>query len=697
MIGVAVPVVGQTIKVRSKVVGKTPRVVGLNSGNFKPGSNTTTWWKWTGVNGARIFTAANRIETQDDVAPHGDGVTDEASFLARRKLLRADPSNPKYINFEAFKQGYARRSGHIDYAFALSELTANGIQPLIMSARTNGRYPIRDWADRWEHWQHYYAQAYYLGTNFNVQRFNIYNEPDHNSRTITQADFLMRLQLGSDAIQCALADVNRDTGKRLKVQILAPITAGSFNDYRARLKNTDTRDDKIGWGELVIKNMHTDFLGKRKRGFQLIHTYAYQQYNADGKEFAKDLAKLKREVTSDLKAMRSKAKIDFGLTEFNVHSNGVFESRTDNLDSPSRYARLGGILAGLTTQLPDELYMFKFSSNAREKELQGNAIFHNDRFNAPYNIGGASRAAGVLKLFTKGFCGSHDHHQLPTGYGKGQYAITSYNKDRGRFYLFLVNESTKSRKLNVDLSAWGVRPGAIAQVEEVSQRHLAEVTARIAVPRNRQVQYQQPGQSVVLISVPKIAAKIQALAPSDDAVVTAGNQAKMNDGKSKTLAIKNSTKRTEDRSASFLKFDLTGVADSRSVERAVLQLEVDQSSDYDIVHVYVVADSAWSESDITWETAANLKNTSASKKISDNFISGINETAEFVGHLSAHKNSDSAMLDVTDFVRNHEGRNVTFLLVREVRMEGENVDREIRFASKEDTKRAPKLWLELRK
>ena len=504
--------------------------------------------------------------------------------------------------------------------------------------------------------------------------------------------------MASDAIQSAAQDLKRDTGKRLKIQILAPITAGSAKDYRARLKNSDRRDDQIGWGELVIKNLHTDFLGKRRRGFQLIHTYAYQQYNADGGEYAADLASIKTQVAADLSAMRSPAKIDFGLTEFNVHSNGVFATRQDSLDSPSRYARLGGILAGLASQFPQELYLFKLSSNANEKELQKNAIFHNSRFDAPYNIGGASRAAGVFKLFTKGFCGSLIQHALPAGPEPGLHAITTYNKERGRFCLFMVNESTGPRDLKVDLSAWGIQPGTVVQIEEVSERHLAEITALVPVPANRSIRFQQPAQSVVLISMPRSAARNQlALTPSDDAVVTAGEQSGKSDGRGKTLIVKNANRSAEDRSAIFLKFVISKIG-SLKVNRAVLRLNVNQPSANGnaIAHVYGLTDDNWKQSKLTWKNSANLKSsTGAVQKISDNFISGINETAQFVGHITANRATGVALLDVTDFVRNHDNKKVTFLLAREVRIDGENVDGEMSFASKEDSERAPKLLLEL--
>ena len=699
MLQIGTPVSAQSIAVESRVVGKTPRVIGINSGNFKPGSNAITWWKWLGVNGARIFVAANRIESKDDIAPHGDGVTDKDSFVARRKVLRADPTNPKYIDFDVFEQGYRKSSGNINYALALNELTANGIEPLVMTARTNDRYPINDWADRWEHWQYYYAQAYYLGKNYGVQRYSMYNEPDHNSRSITQEDYLQRLLLASDAIQSALADVNRDTGKRLSANILAPITAGSEADYWARLKNSDRRDDKVGWGELVIKNLHTNFLGQPERGFQLIHTYAYQQYNSDGAGFASDLLTIKQQVAADLRSMRSRANVDFGLTEFNVHSNGVFSERKDSLDSPSRYARLGGILAGLASAFPQELYLFKFSSNAEEKELQKNAILHNSRFDAPYNVGGASRAAGVFKLFVKGFCGGQDQHAIPNYQGPDLYVITSYDKNRKRFFLFSVNESEQARQLEVDMSAWGVRQGAIAQIEEVSQSHLVEVTAQIRVPSNRRIRFGQPAKSAVLVSVPKTAAKkLLELTATQNTTVSGGQTSKSNGKVGESLTVRNSATSPADRMVSYIQFDTSKVG-SLSVDRAVLQLHAqDGSVNPGIVHVYGINGDDWNETDLTWETAVNLDDTAGKvDEISHNFIDGINQTAHFVGHLSASERPGFVSVDVSEFVRNDDNQNVTFLLVREVRIDGENVDSEVRFASKENSAKGPKLLLELRK
>ena len=100
--------VAQTVSISPNVVGRTPAVIGLNSGNYLRGANTTSFWRWTGVNGARVFTSAPNIEQNDDIPGNGDGVNSEASFLLRRNLLRADPTNPQLINFAEFEDGYRK-------------------------------------------------------------------------------------------------------------------------------------------------------------------------------------------------------------------------------------------------------------------------------------------------------------------------------------------------------------------------------------------------------------------------------------------------------------------------------------------------------------------------------------------------------------------------------------------------------------
>ena len=714
----------QTVTLQQQVIGQTPNVIGINSGNFLPEGNSSTFYRWLGVNGSRTFTSAPNIEpaNADDIPGVGDGVNSQASFLARREAVRANPTDPSLINFAAFENNYRNNeSDFINYDFAYSEFEANDINALAIINRTNNQFPIADigsnpslgWAQRYEHWQHYYAQAYYLGDNHGVERFSVFNEPDASSQNISQEEFLLRLQLASDAIQAALADVNRDNPDRnLEANVIAPITAGGANEYFRRLDNSDTRDDQQGWGELVINNLNTNFLGEVDPNFQLIHTYGYQQYNADGRRYADDLEFLQNAVANDLAANNLVGEIEFGLTEFNVHSNGVFADRDDDLNTPSRYARLGGIFVGLANQQADELYVFKFDSNAEDDFFQGNAIFSNTRFaegeEGPYDVGGASAAAGVLKLFTKGFVGGQELlAEADESRNNSLFTATSYNPDEDIFYLLSANEGdgNSGRNLTFDLSELGVEAGAIVQIEEVSDRALAEVTHRIVVGDDLRVNVPQDSESVLLLSVPRTAPdQVVTLTASDDATVLDGSASSTNFGSSRDLFVRNVNDGPDGRAVGLVQFDTQTITPDTAVERAVLQLhgEINEgNAEYVTTHVFGIVGDDFDESSITFDTTNNLEtNFGTVTEIADNFVTGLGETAEFLGHLTVGQDFGSVSLDVTDFLQLHAGADVSFLIAREVRFEGDEVDRSdgaVRFDSNNNASGlGPQLILELR-
>ena len=705
--------VAQTVTVHSDVVGQTPSVIGLNSGNWIPGANTISYWRWSGVNGARIFTSAPSIEQNDDIPGNGDGVNSEISFILRRTRVRANPTSPSLINFAEFENGYQdSTTNFIDYNLAYGTLSSNGIRPLAIINRTVGRFPLAangtatGWADRWEHWQHYYAQAYYLGSNYDVERYSMYNEPDHSSQDVSQADYLNRLQLASDAIQSALEDVNRDFGKNLVPNVIAPITAGGANEYFRRTDNSDTRDDNQGWGELVINNLNTNFLGRPDPNFQLVHTYGYQQYNSDGRRYADDLEFIQNATVDDLDTNDLNGEVNFGLTEFNVHSNGVFADRPDDLNTPSRYARLGGMFTGLVNQQVDDLYIFKFDSNAEDDFLQKNGIFTNSRFDAPYNVGGATSAAGVLKLLTKGFVGAQSLLREPSHSVNDLDVCSSHNQAEGRYYVLSANERTSDRDLTFDLSALNVATGAIVQVEEVSEGNIVEVTQRIPMPANGRISIEQERESVLLISVPEMAYSVATLTPTDDATVRAGS-GNQNAGSSNNIFVRNivdSNNESNGRSVGLLQFDISSIGNDL-VGRAVIEVngEIDEGNpDFVVTHVFGVRGDDWNQDTVTWNDVNNLLNTSQQGTralIADNFVTGVSDTAEFLGHLTFSQNTETVSLDITDYLNRNLDDDLRLMVVREVRVDGEAADRSdgaVRFDSSEDADgQGPRLVLEL--
>jgi len=193
-----------TLTVQTNVLGLTPLIIGYNSGHFYPGSNTRDWWRYAGVNGARFFISPSSIEPADDLAPVGDGVTNQASFISRKSALRVNPLNTNYINWPYFTNHFDTTdlypANHIEVDYALGELRKLGVRICAQITASESRFPINDsndWGGKWELWQHYYAEAFYLGRMFDVERYQMYNEP--NSTSLTSGNFLMRLQIVADA------------------------------------------------------------------------------------------------------------------------------------------------------------------------------------------------------------------------------------------------------------------------------------------------------------------------------------------------------------------------------------------------------------------------------------------------------------------------------------------------------------------
>ncbi len=82
---------GDGVRVFPEVTGGTPEVLGYNMSHFQAGTNAAAWWRYSGVNGARVFLSPKNVEPEDDMKPWGDGVDSESTFMARRAAMRADP------------------------------------------------------------------------------------------------------------------------------------------------------------------------------------------------------------------------------------------------------------------------------------------------------------------------------------------------------------------------------------------------------------------------------------------------------------------------------------------------------------------------------------------------------------------------------------------------------------------------------
>ena len=132
----------------------------------------------------------------------------------------------------------------------------------------------------------------------------------------------MRLQLASDAIQTALADVNEMYDKSLTPLVYGPVNSGG--------------DEYDGWGETGVLNRHTNFLGETDDDYLVMHRYDYHQYNGSPSDFSGALNAMRVSMTNDMAPER---RFPLSISEFNVHTNGTFDDLEETIDTPDLYAR----------------------------------------------------------------------------------------------------------------------------------------------------------------------------------------------------------------------------------------------------------------------------------------------------------------------------------------------------------------------
>ena len=653
-----------TLTVQTNQLGSTPNLLGYNAGHFYPGSNTREWWRYAGVTGARVFISPSYIEPSDDVAPVGDGVSSQATFLARRAAIRTNQFNAAYINWSVFTNNYQNNdlagNNHIKVNFALGEMRKLGIRICAQITASTSRFPLagsNDWPNLWELWQHYYAQAFYLGRYFDVERYQMYNEPNH-SPVVPEDDYMLRLQLASDAIQLALADVNSLYGKSLVSTVLAPVSSGSADSPYP------------DWGTMVVTNRHLNVLGQTDPNFWLLQVYDYHQYNASPSSFGSGLANLQSLIAAD---MAPEPPFPTSISEFNTYMAASFDTMTDTLDSPTQYPRFGAIVVNLMANLCRELYCFKFS----QTDYTGNypvtkdAMHYVDNDNSPYNVGGITKAGEGWRLFNKAFAPGRQRLNTVPGSGATSLDVqASYDPATQRYYLFSANNTTSDVSLSVVLGAWNIPTNNLVLVEEVSEGCYGAGRIWTNAGASRTVSATLSSNSVWLLTATAHGQQPeQIVAATDDAEVRDGANKGVNYGTNTAITVQNDPANAANRSVAFLKFHVAAT-NLANLQFALLSVYASGTTNVPIqAHVYGLDSNNWSQGTIRWTNASNLKdNSAAGSRIANNIIEGLGTNAHLAGQLVvAATNAYERLIDVTDFVHGLTNSDASFLISQDPR------------------------------
>jgi hypothetical protein len=655
---------GGSLTVQTNIIGPTPGVIGYNFGHFYPGSNTRDWWRYAGVNGVRIFISPGSILPAASPQPPANAVTNQTSFITQKTALRANPAGTNYFNWPYLTNEYANTDlypvNHVKVNYALGQVTSLGGHVCAQITVSDGSFPIagtNDWGGQWALWQYFYAQAFYLGSAFAVDHYQMYNEP--NNAGITQADFLLRLQIVADALQAALTDVNSFYGTSLNPHLLAPVSAGNATSAF------------VEWGDLVVTNRHLSFFGVTSTNFWLFQDYDYHQYGASGAGFGSDLASLNALLIS---YMSPEPPFPVSISEFNTRTASSYDAITTTIDSPADYSRLGSIAVNLMANGISEMYAFKFSqvSYSGNYPVEKNAMYYVENTNSPYNVGGITKAGEVYRLFAKAFAaGRNLLATIESDDATNLDVQCCFDPTTQCYHVYSANSTANPVVLSVNVAALNLPATNQVLLEEVSEDAYGGGVLWTNVGAIQSNLGTQPAYSAWLLTIPSATGQAeQDILPTDDAQVNDGTNKSTNFGGAPVMLVRNNPTNTAYRSAAFIKFQLP-TNNPTSLQFALLSLRASTASLNTNVqaHVYALTNTAWSQGTITWSNAPNLKSgIPAGPVITNSVIQGQGTNLFIVGQLVVTSNSTSEkLIDVTSYLRSQTNSVVSFLVSQDPR------------------------------
>lgn len=691
---------GETLTILNTPAGTTPEALGYNLGHFMPDSNVADWFRYSGVNSARVFINVSDIEPVDDIAPVGDGVATEAQFFARRARLRsngassAEALDSTLVNWAAFTAEYAGTStgsNRQQLSYALENLRGRGVQVLANITASPSRFPIAgegDWAGKWELWQHYYAQGFLLSRDYGVGRFAMFNEP--NGWTgMTETDWLTRFRLCSDALQQAVADMNARYGKTQPVRLFAPNTANGaekYNTIGADAASTDT------WGHDAVSARHLRLDGGVSPDWMNFHVYNYQKYTtrpyATGgfSGYINDALALRASIAAD---MPGEPAMPLALSEFNVRTGANYDTTTATQDSPADFAALGANCVALTENGVSQLYLFKFAqtaSNSTYGVAKNGTHYVQNAAGGGWNYGGATKCAEVYQLFNKAGRpgGVRYNHTATAGADAsvtaGLWTLPTMDPASGNHFVFLANRETSPISLSVDFSAWPLPPDAPLMIEEVSGRCSGGVVLLTRLERGKLAETIMPAQSVWLLTLPAAVAETVVTEAEADTQLGDGLGSGQTGGSLPGMIVR-SDGTVNGRKVSLIRIPLPEGGPGR-IKSAVLTLDASILSTESIppaipaqAHLYGVTaeggGDTWRESSATWDSMSALlkQNVPAGNTIAANVVKGQGRAALMLGQLVVNSTLPVlCMQDVTDFIKSRPaGGSASFLIVQDHR------------------------------
>lgn len=317
------PLTEMDITVRPDTTGTSMQFVGYNQGYYMPGSNISDWMEWSEANSMRLWTDLGSYSKKEWLQ-ETEGISGLDDFERHKSRLRANPESGEYINIDsvaanAMKPVYSTNSMSLDYA--LKELKRIGVAPLL---QINNRNFGSSWEEKFTVWRRYYALAFYAAKTGDATMFAIHNEPNHrHAGPMKTGDYIAGMRLVSDAVHCALEDVNRLYGKSLEAKFVGPVTAGTNTDWWAKVSAAEG----------------TDYMG-RHTDRELIDIFSTHSYNSPAAGYRNKVNSIREIITENHPLGKSKPIV---FTETGRWMNAYLIDKEETMDSPTLFTEWAGM------------------------------------------------------------------------------------------------------------------------------------------------------------------------------------------------------------------------------------------------------------------------------------------------------------------------------------------------------------------
>ena len=694
--------------------GKTAALVGFSATDVQVGTNAVLWARYSGAQTFRTFGSVppENVVGAKNTPNFGDNVTSEALFNGARDKLSAAPEPSDLVTWSYIRDYIKthKAAGVLPMAAALNAPLVVEIKTVAKTIPLSSGTAPGDWESKWEVWKNYFACAYVYAHDYNVSRFELYNEPDLTStQPSLPPDYTIRAELAGDAIQSGVAAANaahkaaNANAEQLTPMVIAPTTA--------------TGDGHIQYGNILVSHLHDGPLGTPAAApYTLWQGFGYHSYGSDGAGSAAAVTKVYNAVLA--------GKLDstpWYITEFNALTNADSKARAESsptlypagdqtyiADLPDFTRRLVEKAIGYTEANvgPMNLFAFNFLSETEGTLYANNGLHWSDNS----VIGGDSLAAAAYRFLIKHFSDGRDRLGLvvaPDAGGKSGDEDTlfeaTYDARYDAYFIVASNHDDAQKKVFFDLSSLKLPAGMVATQLDTDAKHHGEVTHRIALSAQSTFEISQEPNAVTLISVPASAGTLIGLGADADTTLAPGAT---HLGDKLTLDLAADSTAASKLKTALIAFQLPALS-GHTIGEAMLDLSLtaDSKPSSDIIHVYGIADKGLTDdaqTGATWSDISNLKKLTTGAKyatVTDNainYVAGtdVDPTLRIAG--TAIASGGPFRIDITDYVREQAAlghQRVSLLLVREVNHHSDVISYAASLNSREAACGAPALLL----